>query len=341
MNAVVQFQPSQPVAPVFTMSDMERVALAIAKGGLFGSTDPNAVLTLCMLAQAEGQHPAVVFRDYHIISGKPAKKAEAMQRDFLSAGGKIEWHKLTDSECEATFSHPLGGSATISWDAKRVQTAELGGNKMHKKYPRQMLRSRVISEGVRTVFPGATSGLYESGEVQDMVAQDGPARPATPQPQRARDLKAEQPALTDDARGRAEGWVADQMESIASAADHDALDNVQQGGSKAVAKLGREHPDLRQQVIDAYEARRRALGDGDVFSGRDDADMGETHTDPDPQHRKLADIMITGIRNANGDVDAIGEIMDAQRDAMKDWPAALREEVYAAQNAALGREQAK
>lgn len=75
--------------------------------------------------------------------------------------------------------------------------------------------------------------------------------------------------------------------------------------------------------------------------GRADTDMGEAHTDPDPQHRKLADIMITGIRKANGDVDAIGEIMDAQRDAMKEWPAALREEVYAAQNAALGREQAK
>ena len=45
---------------------------------------------------------------------------------------------------------------------------------MWKKYPRQMLRSRVISEGVRTVFPGATSGLYEVGEVQDIVAESGP-----------------------------------------------------------------------------------------------------------------------------------------------------------------------
>jgi hypothetical protein len=41
---------------------------------------------------------------------------------------------------------------------------------MWKKYPRQMLRSRVISEGVRTVYPGATSGLYEENEVHDIVA---------------------------------------------------------------------------------------------------------------------------------------------------------------------------
>lgn len=270
MNAVVQFQPAHAAVPSFTMSDMERVALAIAKGGLFGSTDPNAVLTLCMLAQAEGQHPAVVFRDYHIISGKPAKKAEAMQRDFLSAGGKIEWHTLTDTECEATFTHPLGGSATISWDAKRVQNAELGGNKMHKKYPRQMLRSRVISEGVRTVYPGATSGLYESGEVQDMVAQDAPSRPATPQPQRARDLKTEAPTLTDDGRARAEAWVSDQVASAAGAADRDALDAVQEGGSRAMRKLGRDHADLYQQVQAAYEKRGAEL---DGYSPNDAEDL--------------------------------------------------------------------
>jgi hypothetical protein len=160
MNAVVPFNH----APAMTVSDVERVALAIAKGGLFGSKDPNAVLTLCLLAQAEGQHPAVVFRDYHIISGKPAKKAEAMLRDFITAGGKVEWHQLDDNCADATFTHP-SGVARISWDHARAQKAGIAGNAMYKKYPRQMLRSRVISEGVRTVYPGATSGLYEESEV--------------------------------------------------------------------------------------------------------------------------------------------------------------------------------
>jgi hypothetical protein len=151
-------------APAMTVSDVERVALAIARGGLFGSKDPNAVLTLCLLAQAEGQHPAVVFRDYHIISGKPAKKAEAMLRDFINAGGKVEWHQLDDTCADATFTHPAG-TARISWNHERAAKAQIAGNAMYKKYPRQMLRSRVISEGIRTVYPGATSGLYEEGEV--------------------------------------------------------------------------------------------------------------------------------------------------------------------------------
>lgn len=171
MNAIVPIHAA-PMA----VSDVERVALAIAKGGLFGSKDPNAVLTLCLLAQAEGQHPAVVFRDYHIINGKPAKKADAMLRDFITAGGKVEWHALDDTKADATFSHP-SGSARIDWTLERAKKAGLT-TQMWTKYPRQMLRSRVISEGVRTVFPGATSGLYEVGEVQDITGHaDEPEAP--------------------------------------------------------------------------------------------------------------------------------------------------------------------
>ena len=272
MNAVVQFQPTQPLAPSFSMSDMERVALAIAKGGLFGSTDPNAVLTLCMLAQAEGQHPAVVFRDYHIISGKPAKKSEAMQRDFLLAGGKIEWHRLDDECVEATFSHPAGGSVKIAWDNARVAQAQLGGNAMHKKYPRQMKKARVIAEGVRTVWPSATSGLYETGEVQDIVA-DNPS-PVAPIAKRARDIKAE--PVSDKARQNAEGWVRDQVATVANASDLDALDAIIAGGHKAVGKLAREHADLHQQVQDAYEAKAHEL-------------QGYTATGDNPDAQKAPD----------------------------------------------------
>lgn len=168
MNAVVPFTGN---APMMTIPEVERVALAIAKGGLFGSSDPNAVLTLCLLAQAEGQHPAVVFRDYHIIKGKPAKKADAMLRDFVSAGGRVEWHRLDNDAADATFSHPGGGTVRIDWTMDRARQADLTTD-MWRKYPRQMLRSRVISEGVRTVYPGATSGLYEVGEVQDITGDN-------------------------------------------------------------------------------------------------------------------------------------------------------------------------
>lgn len=160
------------------MSIAKEVATAIVKSNFWPNVDPNAVLTLCYLAEAEGHHPAVVYRDYHIMQGKPSKKAEAILRDFAAAGGKVKWHQLDDECADATFSHP-SGEARITWDMARARQANLN-TAMWKKYPRQMLRSRVVSEGVRTVYPGATSGLYEQNEVADILAEEMPANVSEP-----------------------------------------------------------------------------------------------------------------------------------------------------------------
>ena len=170
--------------------DMERLAAAIAKSGMFGMKTPEQALTLMAIAQAEGRHPALAARDYDVIAGRPSKKAEAMLRDFLEAGGKVEWHALSDEKADATFHHPQGGKVRIGWDMARANKAGLGGKDMWKKFPRQMLRSRTISEGVRTVWPMATSGLYEPGEVADF---SGPTIEHEPEPDRRAEINREVP----------------------------------------------------------------------------------------------------------------------------------------------------
>ena len=148
-----------------SMGDMERMALAIAKSGLFGIKTPEAAMSLMLISIAEGRHPALAARDYDIIQGRPAKKSEAMLRDFLQSGGSVEWHNLNDDLADATFSHPQGGKVRITWDMERAKQAGLAGRDMFKKFPRQMLRSRVVSEGIRTTCPMATSGMYVPEEV--------------------------------------------------------------------------------------------------------------------------------------------------------------------------------
>lgn len=160
------------------VSEIERMARAFAISKLFGVTNVEQAIALCLIAQAEGRHPASAAQDYHIIQGRPAKKADAMLRDFLSGGGKVEWHKLDDTVADATFSHPSGGSVRITWDMPRAKKAQLT-TPMWSKYPRQMLRARVVSEGVRTVFPMATSGMYVPEEVQEFE----PSRPMATAPE--------------------------------------------------------------------------------------------------------------------------------------------------------------
>lgn len=152
---------------VIGVSEIGKMADAVAKSGLFGMKKPEEAMALMLIAQAEGTHPALAVRDYHIIQGKPALKADAMMARFQQAGGRVEWHKISDEEVSATFSHPSGGSAPITWTKEDAVRAGFWGKDNWKKFPRQMLRARVISEGIRTVFPGVVIGVYTPEEVQD------------------------------------------------------------------------------------------------------------------------------------------------------------------------------
>jgi len=150
------------------MADIERMANAVAKSKLFGMKTPEEALALMLIAQAEGMHPATAARDFHVIQGRPSLKADAMLARFQAAGGSVAWLEYTDQKVSAKFTHPQGGSVTVDWDQLRAKAAGLASKENWKSYPRQMLRARVISEGVRTVFPGANAGLYTVEEVQDM-----------------------------------------------------------------------------------------------------------------------------------------------------------------------------
>ena len=94
-------------------NDIERMGSAIAKSGLLGIKTPEQAIALMLIAQAEGMHPAIAARDYHVISNRPTLKADAMLARFLQAGGKVSWVTLTNDEVSATFSHPAGGTVKI------------------------------------------------------------------------------------------------------------------------------------------------------------------------------------------------------------------------------------
>ena len=165
-----------------SISDMERMATAIVKSSLFGVKTVDQALALMIVAAAEGKHPGSVAAEYHIIQGKASLRADAMLARFQQAGGRVEWHDHTDEQCSATFSHPQGGSLRVDWDMKRAKAAGINGKDNWKKYPRQMLRARVLSEGVRAVFPAVLQGMYTPEEVGDFAPAAAAASSQQPAP---------------------------------------------------------------------------------------------------------------------------------------------------------------
>lgn len=271
-------------------SDMERLAVSIAKSGMFGMKTPEQALTLMMISQAEGRHPALAARDYDVIQGRPAKKAEAMLRDFLSAGGKVEWHALSDQEAAATFSHAQGGSVRISWTLDRAAMAQLSGKDNWKKFPRQMLRSRCVSEGVRTVWPMATSGMYVPEEQTDAAPFTGttidaetPTQPrqtptnpdTTPDPwaeqvKEHRAAAAPKYAELDEQDGRK--WLVNLEMLLANATSQDEVVDI--SAHQTVGKATANAPDAVKARIS--ELLAKAYG---RFTEKEwiDADTGEIH----------------------------------------------------------------
>jgi len=232
-------------------AQLERMAAAVAKSGLFGVKTPEQALSLMLIAQAEGTHPATAARDYHIIQGRPTLKADTMLARFQQAGGKVQWHAYTDEMVRATFSHPQGGTVEIVWDIERAKRAGLTGKEVWKSYPRNMLRARTISEGVRTVYPGIAIGIYTPEELEDAAPEVVDVTPAAERVEQAVETAGSSPT------GLTAAEIADHRAAIDAAADQESLKAAFSSAWEHATQAGdRKSSELFKA---AYDGRKVAL----------------------------------------------------------------------------------
>lgn len=274
---------SSNLPAIVPLADMTRMAEAVVKSGLFGVKTNDQALALMLVAQAEGMHPMTACQEFHIINGQPSRKAWAMQARFQAAGGTIQWHDRTDAKVSATFSHPVGGTITVDWDMDRATKAGLLGNPTWKKYPRQMLSARVISEGCRAVFPGATGGFYTPEEAQDMpqVPRDvTPPKPLRTDFQAPQQTTAAPPAQVFDAEtgevleteptdeqkalweqtARYEAWGNEAIKRIEKTVDGEKIDAWLATNKDKLAEIRAVSSEVAMAVVTAADMRKKALG---------------------------------------------------------------------------------
>lgn len=179
-----------------SLEEMQAFAEAAVKSKFYGFKNADEMLPLMIIAQSEGRSFASVVQEYDIIQGKPSLKAEAMLARFQKAGGHIQWTELSDTRCAAIFSHPQCSPVEVDWDLDRAKQAGLGGKDMWRKFPRNMLKARTISDGVRTAYPACLGGMYTPEEVSDFT----PAQ-VSPPSQRGGQLAApEEPGQVETPR---------------------------------------------------------------------------------------------------------------------------------------------
>lgn len=174
---------------VATFDEMRMFAQAAVKSRFYGFKSEEEMLPLMMIAQSQGRSFTSVVEEYSVIQGRPALKAESMLARFQKAGGHIKWTELSDLRCAAIFSHPQCDPVEVDWDMNRAKQAGLNGRDNWKKFPRNMLKARVISDGVRSAYPACLGGVYTPEELGDLE----PAQ-VSPPSQRGGQLAAQENA---------------------------------------------------------------------------------------------------------------------------------------------------
>lgn len=232
---------------VIPYQQLEKMAVTVAKSGLFGVKNPDSAMALMMLAQAEGIHPMTAVRDYHIMDVKGrivvTMKADAMLARFQEVGGRIEWLCNSDVKAEAKFTHPSGGELIMEWTIERARKANLTGKDVWQAYPRAMLKARVISEGIRTILPGVIAGKYNPEEAQHIETVEA--------------ISVEQAVQSFDQPGLAGALVTEWLEVISVSPDMPALKAAYQSAFN-IAKEARDEKRMGSFTL-AYEARKSEL----------------------------------------------------------------------------------
>ena len=184
MNEITRIGPAggtqldpMTVAQVFKASgmfpDIQSEAAACAKiiiGRGLGLTDFDAMTGL------------------HIIKGKAVLAANLMAAAIKRAGKYDYRATVNDTVCEITFFQrtdtraweEIGATSFSMEDARRAQ---LGGDNW-RKYPRNMLFARCISNGYKAFCPDALGAapVYVEAHGEMEITEDAPPAPALPAP---------------------------------------------------------------------------------------------------------------------------------------------------------------
>jgi len=268
------------------IDSLEKMGKYIADSGLFGVKKQVEAVALMLIAQAEGRHPASAAMDYHIILGRPSLKSETMLARFQGAGGKVEWVELTDTKVVGKFSHPSGGTVTIDWDMDRAKRAGLGTKDNWKTYPRAMLRARVISEAIRTVYPAVLGGMYAPEEVMDF-SPESPGNGHVPATQ-ASPKKAD-PAKKDKSDPFAEMVKAKGVGEATSPLLDRFVEETAKKHDKTVAAVKKQAVQKPEQFWSGFAAWMKDQGNGE-----DEAPPID-RLDEDGASQELGDIQLDGV----------------------------------------------
>jgi hypothetical protein len=162
----------------------KEIGKAIAESRMFGAQNVGQGVVIALHCFQTGTPVLNFQREFHLIDGKPSKKAESMLADFNKLGGKHRWIKDGRDGESAEIELVLGGSTVIGiYTTKEAAAAGLiKPNSAWVTSRPNLLRARAVSNGIRMIAPEVVVGCYTPEEIEDIPVHESAAGSEYAQP---------------------------------------------------------------------------------------------------------------------------------------------------------------
>ena len=199
---------------VLTIRDTMEVAEHFAKSGLFPKTVAEQAFVKIMAGQELGIPPFAAMSGIHVIQGQASVGANLIA-GRIKASGKYDYRiiMLNDEGCELEFSEQGEVRGLSIFNATNAKDAGLLSKDNWRKFPRNMLFARAISNGARWYCPDVFSGpVYTpeelGGDVVDAKIVDVTPAVIEGQPEPESEDTEDAPHWIDDEAQRGNFWRA-------------------------------------------------------------------------------------------------------------------------------------
>ena len=178
-NAIIVRENQQISTTRATDIDIFRLGKAFAGSGYFADAKDEAQAVVKIIyGQELGISPAASMSGIHIIKGKPVLSATALAGLIKSRRPLYDYRvlELNNTCCELEFFEQGKSVGKSSFTLEEARIAEVTtSNSNWKKYPKNMLFARAISNGARLYCPDIFTGspVYTPDEMGANVDDDG------------------------------------------------------------------------------------------------------------------------------------------------------------------------
>jgi hypothetical protein len=138
-------------------------------------TTPEQAIAIMMAGREFRISPIQAIRSLYIVDGRVGMEAKLMKalvhRDLPEA--TLEIVESNEEHCTVKAGRPGRQAKPYTWTLKDAERAGLLSKDTWKKYPRDMLRNRAISEACRAEFSDVTGGAMDREELYDVIETTG------------------------------------------------------------------------------------------------------------------------------------------------------------------------